>query len=98
MTEKQFRKRWLRWHSGYEKIVYRKLMKNFREAGNSIPFDFITKDNYEVMFRQSLSTDKMITLKRPANGIPAKHFRSIINRRAKSNISKDKLISWKDLI
>ena len=62
MTEKQFRKRWIRWHSGYEKIVYRKLMKNFREAGNSIPFNFITKDNYEVIFRQSLSTDKMITL------------------------------------
>jgi hypothetical protein len=62
MTEKQFRKRWLRWHSQYEKIVFRKLMKNFREAGNSIPFNFINKDNYEVLIRQSLSTDKMISL------------------------------------
>ena len=55
MTEKQYRKRWLRQHSQYEKIAYRELITGFKQLGNSIPFEFMTVDNYEMILDSNLN-------------------------------------------
>ena len=47
MTEQQYRRQWLKWHKGYETIVYRKLMKYFRNI--NIPFDVLTVENYTTL-------------------------------------------------
>lgn len=42
-------------------------------------------------------TRKMITIKRPGFGIPAKDIDRVVGRRAKNNIVADQIITWQDL-
>lgn len=98
--------------ASYEPKSFTKLVQNIRNAEKCLGTGLKEPSKIEIknsknmrrsifskqdIIKGTLLTDKMITLKRPANGIPARHFRSIINRRAKNNISKDQLISWEDL-
>jgi len=62
MTEKQYRKQWLRWHGQYEKIAYKELVKGFRDLGNSIPFAFMTTDNYEDFLTTNLKQEQFINI------------------------------------
>jgi hypothetical protein len=62
MTEKQYRRQWLRWHSGYEKIVYRQLLSSFRASANSIPLDFLTIDNYKVLTNVAVKEEPIISM------------------------------------
>jgi hypothetical protein len=62
MTEKQYRRQWLRWHSVYEKIVYKELLESFRKSANSIPFDFLTVDNYKVLTNVAIKEEPMISM------------------------------------
>ena len=57
MTEKQYRRQWLRWHSQYEKLAYKSLIKGFKEVGNAIPFDFLTVDNYDMVLDGSFKSE-----------------------------------------
>ena len=57
MTEQQFRKKWLRQHSQYEKIAYTELIEGFRELGDSIPFDFMTFENYNEILEGALTNE-----------------------------------------
>lgn len=49
MTDEQYREKWLKLHRRYERLSYTLLMKVFRDLGNSIPFDRLTKLNYEYL-------------------------------------------------
>ena len=51
MTEEQFRKKWLRQHSQYEKIAYKEFLGAFRDTADSIPFNMLTPSNYEMVYR-----------------------------------------------
>lgn len=62
MNENQYRKRWLRRHTQYEKIAYKELIKGFRDLGNSIPFAFMTEDNYEDFLNTNLEQEKFINI------------------------------------
>lgn len=62
MTEKQYRKQWLRWHGQYEKIAYRLFMKAFRNSANKIPFDLLNESNYEVFIRTNVKEEDFIEL------------------------------------
>lgn len=62
MTENQYRKKWLRQHSQYEKIAYKELIKGFRDLGNSIPFFFMTVNNYEDFLNTSLKQEQFINI------------------------------------
>ncbi len=42
--------------------------------------------------------ESMITIKRPGYGIEPKFFRNVIGKRSKSDIKKDQVIRWSDLI
>ena len=62
MTQKQYRKQWLNWHSQYEKKVYTILLKHFRNIGLAIPFEYMTPTNYEVIVRSSIKEDSFIPM------------------------------------
>ena len=62
MTENQYRKRWLRQHSQYEKLAYKELLKGFRDLANGIPFVFMTTDNYEDFLNTNLQQDQFINI------------------------------------
>lgn len=62
MTEKQYRKKWLRWHGQYEKLAYKELIKGFRDLGNSIPFTFMTEDNYEIFLNNNLKQEQFLNI------------------------------------
>ena len=62
MNENQYRKRWLRRHSQYENIAYKLLIKGFRDLGNSIPFMFMTADNYEEFLITNLKQEQFINI------------------------------------
>ena len=62
MTEKQYRNRWLRQHKQYENIARIKLVKEFRKLSNNIPFNFLTKDNYNILIRTSIKEEEIISL------------------------------------
>ena len=61
MTEKQYRNQWIRRHSQYEKIAYKKLLKSLREMSNNIPFDYLTNDNYNTLIRSSFKEEQFIS-------------------------------------
>ena len=58
MTIEKYRKQWLRQHKAYEKLAYKKFVEGFKSLGNSIPFYFMTIENYnEILntnFKQEL--------------------------------------------
>ena len=62
MTEEQYRKRWLRQHKSYERIAYRELIKGFKDLGNSIPFLFMTADNYEDFLSTNLKQEMFFNI------------------------------------
>jgi hypothetical protein len=62
MNENQYRKRWLRQHTQYEKIAYKELSKGFKDLGNSIPFDFMTVDNYEMILDSSFNNESFFNI------------------------------------
>ena len=62
MTEKQYRNQWLRWHSHYEKIAYKTLLKSLRGMSNDIPFDYLTDSNYNTLIRSSFKEDQFISV------------------------------------
>ena len=61
MTEKQYRNQWIRWHSQYEKIAYKKLLNSLREMSNTIPFDSLSKDNYKVLIRSNIKEENLVS-------------------------------------
>lgn len=62
MTEKQYRNRWLKQHRKYERIVYKKLNTSFKRVANKIPFEFLTKENYNVLIRSAIKEDDLVAL------------------------------------
>lgn len=62
MNENQYRKRWLRQHAQYEKIAYKELIKGFKDLGNSIPFEFLTEDNYELLLEGFFKQDMFFNI------------------------------------
>ena len=60
MTEEQLRRQWLKWHLGYERISYKILMRSFRDLANTIPFDYLTESNYNVIIRNSIKEEPII--------------------------------------
>lgn len=62
MTEKQYRDRWLKQHRQYENIVRVKLTKEFRKLSNNIPFDFLNESNYNVIIRNAIKEDDILSL------------------------------------
>jgi len=62
MTENQYRKKWLRQHSQYEKLAYKQLLTGFRDLGNSIPFMFMTVDNYSEFLETNLKQEQFINI------------------------------------
>lgn len=60
MTITQYRKRWLKQHSQYEKIAYKIFIKHFREISNNIPFTELTEENYIMLIEQSITTNDFI--------------------------------------
>lgn len=62
MNESQYRKRWLRQHSKYEKIAYKELIKGFRGLANSIPFAFMTTDNYDEFLETNLQQEQFVNI------------------------------------
>lgn len=87
MNESQFRKRWLRQHAQYEKIVYKELIKGFKELGNSIPFDLLTEDNYELFlegfFKQDMFFRIYYNIYRDIGKIHGKRVGKTINTQLK---------------
>ena len=105
MTETQYRKRWLRQHSQYEKIAYRELIKGFKELGNSIPFDFLTEDNYELLlegfFKQDMFFNIYYNIYSDIGRIHGKRVGKTINTQLKEftlnsflSIFDKNLLSW----
>ena len=62
MNENQYRKRWLRQHKQYERRAYKELTKGFRDLGNSIPFEFMTTDNYELILETNLKQEMFFNI------------------------------------
>ena len=62
MTENQYRKQWLRWHSQYEKIAYKELVAGFRDLGNSIPFFAMNEDNYDMILDSTFDTNQFFNI------------------------------------
>lgn len=60
MTIEQYRKRWMRRHSRYEKQAYKILIQNFRDIANSIPFGFLNEDNYETIIESNVKNESFI--------------------------------------
>lgn len=59
MNEKQYRKRWVRRHSKYEKQAYRIFIRSLRDMANKIPFDFLRADNYEMLVTTSIKVEDL---------------------------------------
>lgn len=57
MNEHQYRNRWLRRHKQYERIAYREFVQGFKRVGNSIPFAFMTENNYEDILNTNLNQE-----------------------------------------
>ena len=62
MTENQYRKQWLRWHSQYEQIAYKELVAGFRDLGNSIPFFAMNEDNYDMILDSTFDTNQFFDI------------------------------------
>ena len=62
MTEKQYRNQWIRWHSQYEKLAYKTLLKSLREISNEIPFDALTDDNYKMVISSNIKEEGFIAM------------------------------------
>ena len=77
---------------GGSKKILKKELPVFRFARESV----VTLENIS---KNDKFTEKNLTTKRPNTGqIPAKDFYSIIGRKAKKNIPKNKQLSYRDLI
>ena len=59
MNENQYRKRWIRRHSKYEKQAYKIFIKYFRDIANKIPFDLLRADNYEMLVATSITQEDL---------------------------------------
>lgn len=46
-TKWSYRRKWLKWHKGYEKYAYKQFMQVFIHWTNNIPWSQLTKDNYK---------------------------------------------------
>lgn len=53
----KYRSSWLRLHKAYEKRALKVFMKAFKVLGNSIPFNFLTEDNYELLIETTASRE-----------------------------------------
>jgi uncharacterized protein with gpF-like domain len=60
MTDKQYRKRWLRRHSKYEKQGYKIFMSELRKQANKIPFEFLTVANYQTQIENTITLEGFI--------------------------------------
>ena len=49
MTIEQYRQQWLRYYKGYERYAYNEFRRAFKVWNESIPFDEINENNYEVI-------------------------------------------------
>ena len=57
MTQDQFRNKWHRQHTRYEKSAYKIFSRAFRESALKIPFNFINENNYEFIVNSAITTD-----------------------------------------
>ncbi len=54
---RQYRKQWIRWHSGYEKYATVVFQRMFKQLANRIPLNVLTEDNYEIIVEGSIPLD-----------------------------------------
>lgn len=59
MTEKQYRRRWMRLHKRYEKKAYKRLMIAFREMGNATPYSKMLPLTYEFMLDANITEEPL---------------------------------------
>ena len=52
MTIEEYRKQWLRFYKGYERYSYRQIKPVIKKWGESIPYDSLNANNYEIILRQ----------------------------------------------
>lgn len=87
MNETQYRNQWLRRHRQYEKLAYREFVKGFKELGNSIPWGFITEENYELIldtnFKQEMFYNIYFNVYREIGIIHGKRVGKEINKQIK---------------
>lgn len=62
MNEHQYRNRWLRRHKQYERIAYKEFVKGFKELGNSIPWSFMTTENYRLFLDNNFKQEVFINI------------------------------------
>ncbi len=87
MNEHQYRNQWLRRHRQYERIAYKEFAKGFKELGNSIPFEYMTAENYEMFlttnFKQELFFNIYYNVYKEVGIIHGKRVGKEINKQIK---------------
>ena len=56
---RQYRKQWLRWHNGYERMARIIFQRTFKEIAKDIPFDRMTKGTYKAYLQTHVSKEKI---------------------------------------
>ena len=58
-STRNYRKKWLRYHRGYEKRAYKTLIKTFRKWAMAIDFDNLTPVNYVSIIEQATNKEDL---------------------------------------
>jgi N-acetylneuraminate synthase/N,N'-diacetyllegionaminate synthase len=77
-----------------EKILGKEIKKPTKsemEISNILRTSIVAKIDIP---KETIITEKMLTVKRPGIGLPPKYIDKIINKKTKKNIKKDELIKW----
>ena len=56
---RQYRKQWLRWHNGYERMARIIFQRTFKEIAKDIPFDRMTVGTYKSYLQTHVSKEKI---------------------------------------
>ena len=56
---RQYRKQWLRWHNGYERMARIIFQRTFKEIAKDIPFDRMTEGTYKAYLQTHVSKEKI---------------------------------------
>ena len=56
---RQYRKQWLRWHNGYERMARIIFQRTFKEIAKDIPFDRMTVGTYKAYLQTHVSKEKI---------------------------------------
>lgn len=78
MNETQYRKRWIRLHSRYEKQAYKIFVDEFRNMCNNIPFNIVNDANIELTIESSISKENIFkTFYKVYNTIGKEHAKYV---------------------